>query len=92
MLNAHIFRTNVILAAFSSYMYIVKAAETTFVQKIRTFNVDEIDGWCKTMTVGVFVVCTKGLEKLTPAICPFGLLLIRDQRKRRIQQFKCFVF
>ncbi len=28
---------------FSSNMYIVKAAETTFVQKICTFNVDEID-------------------------------------------------
>jgi len=28
---------------FSSYMYVVKAAETTFVQKIRTCNVDEID-------------------------------------------------
>jgi len=25
-------------------MYIVKAAETTFVRKIRTYNVDEIDG------------------------------------------------
>jgi len=24
-------------------MYVIKAAETTFVQKIRTFNVDEID-------------------------------------------------
>ncbi len=28
---------------FSSYMYVVKAAETTFVRKIRMFNVDEID-------------------------------------------------
>jgi len=28
---------------FSSYMYVVKAAKTMFVQKIRTFNVDEID-------------------------------------------------
>jgi len=28
---------------FSSYMYEVKAAETTFVRKIRTFNIDEID-------------------------------------------------
>ncbi len=28
---------------FSSYMYVVKAAETTFVQKIHTFNVDKID-------------------------------------------------
>jgi len=36
---------NVISAAFfSSYMYIVKAAETTFVQKICMFNIDEIDG------------------------------------------------
>jgi len=30
---------------FSSYMYLVKAAETMFEQKIRTFNVDEIDTW-----------------------------------------------
>jgi len=29
---------------FSSYMYIVKATETTFVQKTRAYNVDEIDG------------------------------------------------
>jgi len=28
---------------FSSYMYVVKAAETMFVRKICTFNVDEID-------------------------------------------------
>jgi len=28
---------------FSIYVYVVKAAETTFVQKIRTFNIDEID-------------------------------------------------
>jgi len=33
---------------FSSYVYIVKAARTTFVQKICTFNVDEIDYWWKT--------------------------------------------
>jgi len=31
---------------FSSYMYVVKAAETTYVQKIRTLNIDEMDGWC----------------------------------------------
>jgi len=42
-LNAQIFCTNVVLAAFSSYMYVVKAAETTFVWKIRTFDIDEID-------------------------------------------------
>jgi len=30
-----IFRTNVVSAAFSSCMYVVKAAETTFLQKIR---------------------------------------------------------
>ncbi len=29
---------------FSSYVYVKKAAETTFVRKIRTYNVDEIDG------------------------------------------------
>jgi len=28
---------------FSSYMYVIKAAKMTFVQKICTFNVDEID-------------------------------------------------
>jgi hypothetical protein len=28
---------------FSSYMYVVKTVETTSVQKICTFNVDEID-------------------------------------------------
>ncbi len=28
---------------FSSYMYIVKAAKTTFIREICTFNVDEID-------------------------------------------------
>ena len=26
-------------------MYVKKAAETTFVRNIRTFNVDEIDTW-----------------------------------------------
>ncbi len=39
-----IFHTNVVSAAFSSCMYVVKAAETTFVQKTRAYNVDEIDG------------------------------------------------
>jgi len=29
-----VFHTNAILAAFSSYMYVVKAAKMTFVQKI----------------------------------------------------------
>jgi hypothetical protein len=42
-LNARFIRTNVILAAFSSYMYVEKAAKTTFIQKRRAFNVDEID-------------------------------------------------
>jgi len=32
---------------FSSYMYVVKAAEMTLVQKIRTFNVDEISYWMR---------------------------------------------
>jgi len=36
MFYVQIFRTNIVSAAFSSYMYIVKAAETTFVQNIRT--------------------------------------------------------
>jgi len=30
---------------FSSYMYVEKAAKTMFVQRICTFNVDEIDTW-----------------------------------------------
>jgi len=38
-----IFCTNVVSAAFTMYMQLEKAAETTFVQKICTFNVDEID-------------------------------------------------
>ncbi len=41
---ARVFCTNVILAAFSSYMYVEKAAEAMFVRKIRLYNVDEIDG------------------------------------------------
>ncbi len=32
---------------FCSYMYVVKAAKTTFVRKNRMFNVDEIDTWKK---------------------------------------------
>jgi len=38
-----IFRMNVFSAAFTTYMQQEKAAETAFVRKIRTFNVDEID-------------------------------------------------
>jgi hypothetical protein len=38
------FCTNVVLADFSSYMYVEKAAETTFVRKMWAFYVDEIDG------------------------------------------------
>jgi len=36
---------NIVLAAFSSYMCAEKAAETTFVQQMRAYNVDEIDSW-----------------------------------------------
>jgi len=43
-LNVQIFRSNVVLAVFSSYMYIEKAAKMTFVRKMRAYNVDEIDG------------------------------------------------
>ncbi len=32
-----------VLAAFTTYMLLEKAAKTTFVRKIRTLNVDEID-------------------------------------------------
>jgi hypothetical protein len=42
-LYVQIFCTNVVSAAISSYMYVVKAAETTFVRKIHIFNIDEID-------------------------------------------------
>ncbi len=41
-LNARIFRTNIILAAF---FQLHEHRKTTFVRKICTFNVDEIDGW-----------------------------------------------
>jgi len=34
---------NVISAAFPSYMYVEKAAKTTFVWKTCAYNVDEID-------------------------------------------------
>jgi len=43
MINVQIFRTNVILAAFTNYIQHEKAAKTTLVQKICTLNVDEID-------------------------------------------------
>ncbi len=44
-LYVRIFRTNVVLTAFFlvTCMYVEKAAKTTFEQKIRTYNVDEID-------------------------------------------------
>jgi len=32
---------------FSSYMYVVKAAKTTFEWKTRAYNIDEIDCWCQ---------------------------------------------
>ncbi len=35
---------NVISVSFSSYIYVEKAAEMTFVLKMRAYNVDEIDG------------------------------------------------
>jgi hypothetical protein len=38
-----IFCTNVVSAAFTMYMQLEKAAETTFVWKICSKNVDEID-------------------------------------------------
>jgi len=34
MLNMRVFRTNFVSAAFSSYMYIEKAAETSFVRRM----------------------------------------------------------
>jgi hypothetical protein len=40
-LNVRIFRTHV---GFGSFFLIMYIAETTFVRKICTFNVDEIDG------------------------------------------------
>jgi len=43
MLHARNFRTNVVSAAFLSYMYLEKAAETTFVRKTRVYNIDKID-------------------------------------------------
>ncbi len=44
-LNAPIFVRTLFQHLFSSYMYVVKAAKMTFVRKICTFNVDEIDTW-----------------------------------------------
>ncbi len=38
--------TYILRAAFTTYMQLEKAAQTMIVQKIRTFNVDEIDTWC----------------------------------------------
>ncbi len=43
MFYIQIFHTNIVLAVFSSYMYIVKAVEMMFVCKTRAYNVDEID-------------------------------------------------
>jgi len=43
--NVRIFRTKVISAAFSTVHVTRKDAETTFVRKTRTQNVDEIDTW-----------------------------------------------
>jgi len=43
--SLQLFCTNVVSAAFTTCMQLEKAAETTFVQKIHTFNVDEIDTW-----------------------------------------------
>jgi hypothetical protein len=40
---ARVFRTNVVLASFLVTCTVEKAAEMTFVQKIRTFTVNEID-------------------------------------------------
>jgi len=42
--------------SFSSYMYLVKAAETTFVRKICLFNVDEIDTKSKRRTIDALKV------------------------------------
>jgi len=42
-----VFLTNIILAAFFGYMYVEKAAKMTFLQKTRTYNIDEIDPWCQ---------------------------------------------
>ncbi len=42
---ARVFRTNVISAAFLVTCTVEKAAKMTFVQKILTLNVDEIDTW-----------------------------------------------
>ncbi len=53
----NILRTNVVLAAFSSYLYVVKAAETTFVGKICTFNVDEINTRTVFLRKSVYVLC-----------------------------------
>jgi hypothetical protein len=43
MFFARFFHRNVVSAAFFLRMYVKKAAKTTFVQKKRVKNVDEID-------------------------------------------------
>jgi len=70
MFYVQIFRTNVVLAAFSSCMYIVKAAEMTFVQKFVRKNVDEIDTRCS----GTFLLDMSELKILLR--CIDGILSI----------------
>ncbi len=43
-LNEHLFCTNVVLAAFSMYMYIEKSCRNDVCMKNLHVNVDEIDG------------------------------------------------
>jgi len=46
MFNSHLFVQTSFRQLFSSYVYVEKAAKTTFVQKRCAFNIDEIDTWC----------------------------------------------
>jgi hypothetical protein len=80
-LYVQILRTNVISAAFF-YIQVTrkKAAEMTFVRKIRAFNVDEIDTKTTKLAFGFEILAPKisykkrarkMLMKLTPTLSPF---------------------
>jgi hypothetical protein len=65
---------------FSSYMYIVKAAENTFVQKIRKFDVDEIDTRLVTFSRNCLnvVLCSRQ-DELTPTFSNNQLTISLNQ-------------
>ncbi len=64
-------------------MYVVKAAKTTFVQKICTFNVDEID--TRSSQTGGIVTFVKASEEISKTI---HVLLVSILNPRFITQFR----